>query len=84
MLAGLTNSTFIAQDPIALDFPIVEACPAVNYAAGASPGNCSLGGSPVYTVNATTVEDVVAGVNFAREKNLRLVVRNTGHDGLGK
>ena len=41
---------------------------------------CSLGDQPVYTVNATETADLVAGIRFAREKGIRLVVRNTGHD----
>jgi FAD/FMN-containing dehydrogenase len=36
-----------------------------------------------YAVAARTSADVVAGVNFAREHNLRLVVKGTGHSYLG-
>jgi FAD/FMN-containing dehydrogenase len=36
-----------------------------------------------YAVAARNAADVVAGVNFAREHNLRLVVRGTGHSYLG-
>ncbi|KAK3689365.1 hypothetical protein B0T22DRAFT_499138 [Podospora appendiculata] len=47
----------------------------------ASPvGNCTRGGSPEYVVNATTVKHIQAAVNFARNKNVRLVIKNTGHD----
>ena len=35
----------------------------------------------VYAVAARTTADVVAGVNFARENNLRLVVKGGGHPG---
>jgi FAD/FMN-containing dehydrogenase len=35
-------------------------------------------------VDATTPADVVQGVNFARTHGIRLVVRNTGHDILGR
>ncbi|KAH8152823.1 uncharacterized protein LAJ45_03049 [Morchella importuna] len=45
---------------------------------------CSLGTYPEYVINATTVEDVQAGVNFARLNNVRLVIKNTGHDFMGK
>ncbi|KAJ6609992.1 FAD binding domain-containing protein [Mycena sp. CBHHK59/15] len=47
-------------------------------------GNCSLGGFPIYIVNATTVKHVQLGVNFARNKEVRLVVKNTGHDFAGR
>jgi FAD/FMN-containing dehydrogenase len=36
-----------------------------------------------YAVAAQRIEDVVAAVNFAREKNLRLVVKGGGHSYLG-
>ena len=37
----------------------------------------------VYAVAAESTQDVVAAVNFAREKNLRLVVKGGGHSYLG-
>lgn len=45
---------------------------------------CTLGYYPVYVLSATTRADIKAGIDFAREHNLRLVVRNTGHDFLGR
>ncbi|KAF8855701.1 FAD-binding domain-containing protein [Acephala macrosclerotiorum] len=45
---------------------------------------CSGEGYPVYVVNATCSEDVKKGVDFAREKGVRLVVKGTGHDYLGR
>lgn len=45
---------------------------------------CTLGGFPSYSVNITNVAQVQLAVNFARSLHLRLVVRNTGHDFLGK
>ncbi|KAI2471066.1 FAD-binding domain-containing protein [Annulohypoxylon bovei var. microspora] len=43
-------------------------------------GNCTRGGFPEYVVNATSVKHIQAAVNFARNKNIRLIVKNTGHD----
>jgi len=37
-----------------------------------------------YAVAAREVSDVVAGVDFARENNVRLVVKGTGHDYYGR
>ncbi|KEY69274.1 hypothetical protein S7711_01725 [Stachybotrys chartarum IBT 7711] len=47
-------------------------------------GICTLGGFPLYSLNVSNVAQVQLAVNFARNLNLRLVVRNTGHDFLGK
>ena len=44
---------------------------------------CSDEGYPVYVVNAASKEDVKAGVDSARERNVRLIVKETGHDYLG-
>ena len=56
----------------------------MNFAAGGVAKTCSIGSSPVYTVDATSAADVIKGVNFARQKNIRLVIRNTGHDITGR
>ncbi|KAK7989211.1 hypothetical protein PG989_009526 [Apiospora arundinis] len=45
---------------------------------------CELGNYVRYAVNATGVDDVKAAVAFAKEKNIRFVIRNTGHDYLGR
>ncbi|OBT51945.1 hypothetical protein VE04_06432 [Pseudogymnoascus sp. 24MN13] len=45
---------------------------------------CSAEGYPIYVVNATTAEHVKKGVNFARQNNVRLVIKGTGHDYMGR
>lgn len=45
---------------------------------------CTLGGTPSYVVNVSTTADVQLAVNFARNTNIRLVVKNTGHDFAGR
>ncbi|KAF8970281.1 hypothetical protein BGZ46_010511 [Entomortierella lignicola] len=45
---------------------------------------CNQGAVPLYTVNATSVEDVQNAVRFAAKNNIRLVVKNTGHDYSGR
>ena len=37
-----------------------------------------------YTINVTRQSDVIAGLQFVRDYNIRLVIRNTGHDDLGR
>lgn len=45
---------------------------------------CSGAGYPVYVVNATCAGDVKKGVDFARQHDIRLIVKGTGHDYLGR
>ncbi|KAH6844564.1 hypothetical protein B0I37DRAFT_398218 [Chaetomium sp. MPI-CAGE-AT-0009] len=47
-------------------------------------GNCTHGAFPVYAVNVSSVSQIQLAVNFARNANLRLVIKNTGHCYLGK
>ena len=45
---------------------------------------CTLGNYVRYAVAAESAADVAATINFAREHNIRFVIRNTGHDYLGR
>ena len=45
---------------------------------------CTGEGFSIYVVKATSAEHVAAGVNFARNHNIRLNVKGTGHDYLGR
>ncbi|KAL8645155.1 MAG: hypothetical protein Q9226_007428, partial [Calogaya cf. arnoldii] len=79
------NSQWRSQDfqsstPIGLSYP-TESCPVLNLTAGQQPAqNCTLGDQPVYSVNAMDASDVSKGIRFAKRHNLRLVIRDTGHD----
>ncbi|KAK5995329.1 VAO-type flavoprotein oxidase [Cladobotryum mycophilum] len=46
--------------------------------------SCSPMGYPEYVINATTPSHVKLGIEFARKHNLRLVIKSTGHDFLGR
>lgn len=41
---------------------------------------CTRGFYGQYVIVAKTKDQIKAGVDFARERNLRLIIRNTGHD----
>jgi FAD/FMN-containing dehydrogenase len=45
---------------------------------------CTLGGFPSYAVKIESVYQIQLAINFARSTGVRLVVKNTGHDFLGK
>lgn len=78
--AQWTNSSFHAADPLSVDdnYWTNDSCLPVP----ADP--CSGKAYPIYVINATTAEHVKIGIDFARENNIRLVVKGTGHDYLGR
>lgn len=78
------NSTFQSLSPVGYVYPTDDSCPPVDLSSGETPGKCTLGQAPVYTINATDPEELATGIAFAKKNNVRLVVRNTGHDILGK
>lgn len=45
---------------------------------------CTIGYHVAYAVNATSAKDFQTAIRFAKDNNIRLVIRNTGHDYLGK
>jgi hypothetical protein len=47
-------------------------------------GTCTQGGYAEYAVKVSNVAQIQLAVNMARSLNLRLVVRNTGHDYNGR
>ncbi|KAI8628454.1 FAD binding domain-containing protein [Xylariaceae sp. FL1651] len=83
LLRNTSSTRFYLNDPstVLTTWPEGDTC----YATANSTGlNCTQGGFPVYVVNATTVKQIQASVNFARNKHLRLIIKNTGHDFLGR
>ncbi|GAP85609.1 putative FAD FMN-containing isoamyl alcohol oxidase [Rosellinia necatrix] len=46
--------------------------------------SCSIGYHVAYAINVNNVSDIQAGLRFAKQHNIRLVIRNTGHDYLGR
>lgn len=46
--------------------------------------SCTLGYFPIYVIMATTKQHIKAGIDFARKHNIRVIVRNTGHDFLNR
>ncbi|MCJ1286178.1 hypothetical protein MMC26_005523 [Xylographa opegraphella] len=46
--------------------------------------SCTLGNIASYAINVDNADTVTAGLKFAREKNIRLSIKNTGHDYIGR
>lgn len=49
-----------------------------------SNGTCNLGNLASYAINVSDAASVAAGVRFAQKKNIKLTIKNTGHDFLGR
>jgi hypothetical protein len=46
-----------------------------------SPGEaCNLGNLVAYSVNATSAKHIAAALGFAKKHNIRIVIKNTGHE----
>ncbi|KAF1815660.1 FAD-binding domain-containing protein [Eremomyces bilateralis CBS 781.70] len=91
--ANWFTSSFHAADPISVDYPFWanNSCNPI-YSNGTSitgdptagERGCSIGKYPAYVVNATTAEQVQATVRFAVKNNIRLNIKNTGHNYPGR
>jgi hypothetical protein len=74
---ALVNSQVVTPalfaDPLGYTtaWPLGKACPIT----ASLTGKCTQGGFPSYVVNATSVKHIQIAVNFARNKNLRLVIK---------
>ncbi|KAH8674205.1 hypothetical protein BX600DRAFT_433794 [Xylariales sp. PMI_506] len=79
------TDTFQSTNPIGLDYPLNITCPPIDTSNSTASGkSCSLGTNPWYAVTATKIDDIVATIKFAQDNDLRLVVKSTGHDLLGR
>ena len=72
-----TNSSFHANDPFTVDYNDDSCLPDAR-------AHCSTTPLPAYIVNATSAADVQAAVRFAAKTGVRLIVKGTGHDFLGR
>lgn len=53
-------------------------------AATASPNTCELGSIPPHFLDVEGPEDVIAAFEFTKETGVPLVIKNTGHDFMGR
>lgn len=69
-----------AADPSSTQWPLYEGLTCLPPSLRADNTTCTLGGYASYSVAATNVAQIQLALNFARNTNIRLVVKNTGHD----
>ncbi|RAQ65265.1 restculine oxidase precursor [Aspergillus flavus] len=84
ILAGWTDDAVHEADPTSAMSPLYQGLTCLPQNANVSGATCEIGGYPTYAVNISSVAQIQLAINFARSTNVRLVVRNTGHDFLGK
>jgi hypothetical protein len=87
------NSTWHATDPVSIDYPIWtnNSCNPIwpngtsitgDTTAGAR--GCTIGAYPAYVVKATTNEQIGAALKWAGTRNIRVVIKSTGHSYPGR
>jgi len=69
---------FHVEDPTSAMFPLYQGRTCMP--TDDPTQNCTLGGYASYSVAVTKVSQIQLALNFARNTNIRLVVKNTGHD----
>jgi len=79
-----SDAYYQISNPVGLSYPVNITCPPVNATAGETPGTCSIGTNPRYAVDARNNAQVAATIAFAELFNVRLVIKATGHDILGR
>ncbi|KAJ4350426.1 uncharacterized protein N0V89_009047 [Didymosphaeria variabile] len=87
------NSTWHAENPISIDYPIWtnNSCnpifpngTSITGDVNAGKKGCTIGRYPVYAVKATCAEHVAEALRWAGKKNIRAVVKSTGHSYPGR
>lgn len=71
-------------DPVNVMAPYEQNNTCSPFLAASANATCTLGNMATYAINVSDAASAAAGVKFARKHNLRLVVKNTGHDFLGR
>lgn len=74
LLGRATTTRFFMDDPLNLLTTWGEGATCLQLL-NTTGRTCTQGGFPVYVVNASSVKDIQAAVNFARNQNLRLVIK---------
>lgn len=84
--ANWTLPTFHAALPESIDYPIYanNSCLPPGSTGYTEQKGCTVGALPQYIVNATSDEQVSAAMAWASARNIRIVVKGTGHDMNGR
>ncbi|KAI1134141.1 FAD-binding domain-containing protein [Hypoxylon sp. FL0543] len=76
----MDDSFIHTNDPTSINAILFEGTSCVPHTVNPYALNCTIGAYPKMSVNVTTVSQIQLAINMARSLNLRLVIKNTGHD----
>ncbi|CAI7642218.1 unnamed protein product [Penicillium palitans] len=76
------NASWQSRFPESIDYPIFanNSCLPPDAWGYVKDRGCSIGGMPQYIVNATSEEQIAIALKWAAVRNIRVVVKGTGHD----
>lgn len=77
VLSQWTNTSFHASNPVSVDYNDEGCLPDAR-------APCLASAYPAYVMHAINASDVQAAVKFAADTGVRLIVKGTGHDLLGR
>lgn len=79
---GWGYSSYHSGLPESIDYPIWanNSCLPPNATGYEASVGCHVGGYPTYVVNATSADQIGTALKWASERNIRVVVKGTGHD----
>ncbi|OAL00635.1 FAD/FMN-containing isoamyl alcohol oxidase-like protein MreA [Phaeosphaeriaceae sp. SRC1lsM3a] len=83
---GERNALWAKEDPLIPfgQWQLGNPCPVPGSNITPPLSQCKIESFPAYVVSATSVRDVQLAVNFARNNQIRITIKNTGHDWLGR
>jgi hypothetical protein len=84
--ANWANSTFHSSLPESIDAPFYanNSCLAPNDPGFREDLECHVGCLPKYIVNATTEQQIGTAMKWASQRNIRIIIKGTGHDIFGR
>ncbi|TAQ86639.1 hypothetical protein B7494_g5017 [Chlorociboria aeruginascens] len=84
--ASWTSAYFHQKLPESVDFPVFtnNSCIPPGATGYSEARGCTLRGLPHYIVNASSAEHVAVALKWAADRNIRVIVKGTGHDLCGR
>ncbi|KAF2102107.1 FAD-binding domain-containing protein [Rhizodiscina lignyota] len=81
-----TSAAFHAQRPESVDFPVFtnNSCIPPDSPGYTKAQGCTLRGLPQYIVDATGAAQAAVALKWAADRNVRVIVKGTGHDLCGR